>query len=107
MTRRTLLFFPGLGWRLSQASPANEPKNISFPLATIENSVTPPELFFARDHFPEPELSLESWKLSLEGRADRRLELTFADLLESPTRKVEAVLECAGNAAGGAAVGNA
>jgi DMSO/TMAO reductase YedYZ molybdopterin-dependent catalytic subunit len=107
MTRRTLLFLPGLGWRLSQAESAREPKNISFPLATIENSVTPSELFFVRDHFPEPELSLDSWKLSVEGLVTRRLELTLADLLESPTRKVEAVLECAGNAAGGAAVGNA
>ena len=106
MTRRGLLFLPGLGWRTSRAAPPSEPKNISFPLAAIENSVTPPDLFFVRDHFREPELSLDSWKLTIEGRVSHRLELSLADLLESPTRKMEAVLECAGNAAGGPAVGN-
>jgi len=106
MTRRGLLLLPGAGFRSARAGPADEPKNISFPLASIEGSVTPPDLFFVRDHFREPELSLDSWKLAVEGRVARRLELSLADLLESSTRKMEAVLECAGNAAGGAAVGN-
>jgi len=34
------------------------------------------------------------------------LQLSFADLLECPVKKVEAVLECAGNTAGGPAVSN-
>ena len=33
-------------------------------------------------------------------------EFTFSDLLEAPTRKIEAVLECAGNLAGGFGVSN-
>src|SRR5437588_1669544 len=106
MTRREL--FPLLGactlpaWALA----ASEPQNLSFPLAGIQGAITPPELFFVRDHFNEPELSLSSWKLLIEGRVAHPLELTLADLIESPTKKMEAMLECAGNAAGGSAVSN-
>jgi DMSO/TMAO reductase YedYZ molybdopterin-dependent catalytic subunit len=68
--------------------------------------VTPPEVLFVRDHFTEPVVSLESWKLRLEGRVERPYELDFADLVEMPTTRIEAVLECAGNAANGSAVSN-
>jgi len=43
----------------------------------------------------------------VEGRVAHELELSMADLLESSTKKLEAVLECAGNGAGGSAVSNA
>ncbi|HYM10000.1 MAG TPA: molybdopterin-dependent oxidoreductase [Bryobacterales bacterium] len=84
----------------------DEPKNISFPLQAIEGTLTPPDLFFVRDHFTEPDVSLSAWKLKIEGRVARPLEMTFADILESPTKKLEAVLECAGNVASGFAVSN-
>lgn len=92
-------------WSLSRLRAA-EPKNISFPLQAIEGTLTPPDLFFVRDHFTEPDLSLSAWTLKIEGRVARPLELTFADILESPTKKLEAVLECAGNVASGFAVSN-
>lgn len=68
--------------------------------------VTPPNLLFVRDHFIEPEVSVDNWKLRIEGRVDRPYEFGFADLVEMPSRKLEAVLECAGNAANGSAVSN-
>ena len=83
-----------------------ELRNISFPLQEVPGAVTPADRFFVRDHFPEPELSLSTWRLRIEGRVARPYEMTFSDLLESPTRKAEAVLECAGNAASGSMVGN-
>ncbi len=67
--------------------------------------ITPAEEFFIRNHFPEPQLSLAGWKLRVEGRVTRPLELSFSDLLESPPTRVESVLECAGNAAAGDGVG--
>ena len=85
---------------------AAEPQNISFPLQQVQGTITPAEFFFVRDHFSEPEMSLGAWRLRVEGRVARPCELTFSDLLESPTRKLEAVLECAGNVASGAAVSN-
>ena len=85
---------------------ASEAQNISLPLREIEGALTAPNLFFVRDHFSEPELSLETWTLRIEGCVSKPYELTFSDLIELPTKKVEAVLECAGNAANGSAVSN-
>jgi len=108
MTRRGLLTllnaFPAL--REAFAAPSREARNLSYPLQAIEGIITPAEMFFIRDHFSEPELSLSDWRLKIEGRVARPLELGLADLLESPAKKLEAVLECAGNTAGGPAVGN-
>jgi len=83
------------------------PQNLSYPLESIQGAITPPDRFFVRDHFSEPELSLGSWKLKVEGRVTHPLDLTLADIIERPTTKLEAVLECAGNAAGGSAASNA
>ncbi len=83
-----------------------EPLNAVSPLHAISGRVTPAGLFFVRSHFAEPELSLDSWSLTIEGKVARRTVLNFSDLLESPPRKMEAVLECAGNPASGGAVSN-
>jgi DMSO/TMAO reductase YedYZ molybdopterin-dependent catalytic subunit len=107
MTRRELLFLPGGCALARQALASPEPQNLSFPLEAIQGTITPPNLFFVRDHFSEPGASLDRWRLKIEGRVARPLEMSLADLIESPTRKLEAVLECAGNAAGGSAASNA
>jgi DMSO/TMAO reductase YedYZ molybdopterin-dependent catalytic subunit len=112
MTRREFALLPGACSLLGQAPASPEPQksapqNLSYPLESIQGLITPPDLFFVRDHFSEPELSLNSWKLKVEGHVTRPLELTLADIIESPARKLEAVLECAGNAAGGSAASNA
>jgi DMSO/TMAO reductase YedYZ molybdopterin-dependent catalytic subunit len=106
MTRRELLTLPAAFSLLPQARASAGPQNVSFPLESIAGAITPPDLFFVRDHFSEPELSLSSWKLRIEGRVAHPLELSLADLIECPTTKLEAVLECAGNAAGGSAASN-
>jgi DMSO/TMAO reductase YedYZ molybdopterin-dependent catalytic subunit len=85
---------------------ASEPRNLSYPLRAIEGAHTTPNLFFLRDHFEEPELSLEDWTLKIEGHVDHPYELGFSGLVELPTKKMEAVLECAGNTAGGSAASN-
>jgi DMSO/TMAO reductase YedYZ molybdopterin-dependent catalytic subunit len=107
MTRRELLFLSSAGRMLGQTPPAVDPENRSYPLGGIEGSVTPPELFFVRDHFRAPELSLSTWRLKIEGRVANPLELSLADIIESPTKELEAVLECAGNPTAGSAASNA
>ena len=107
MTRRELLILSGAASLLGQSTAPGEPQNLSFPLHGIPGAITPADLFFARDHFSEPEVSLGAWRLKIEGYVEHPLEFSMADLLESPTRKLEAVLECAGNAAGGSAASNA
>jgi DMSO/TMAO reductase YedYZ molybdopterin-dependent catalytic subunit len=66
--------------------------------------VTQADRFFVRDHFEEPDLSLATWKLRIEGNVAHPVELGFSDLLESPATQQESLLECAGNGESGAAV---
>jgi DMSO/TMAO reductase YedYZ molybdopterin-dependent catalytic subunit len=106
VTRRDLLLLPGAGLLISSASGTSGPQNLSYPLRGIQGSITAPNLFFVRDHFTEPDVSLETWKLRIEGRVNRPYDVTFSDLVELPTKKIEAVLECAGNVANGSAVSN-
>jgi sulfane dehydrogenase subunit SoxC len=107
MTRRQLLLIPGAVRLAGQPAPSSEAKNITFPIESIEGVITPADLFFVRDHFAEPEMLLSTWRLKVEGRVARTLELSLADVLEQPAQQLETLLECAGNAAGGTAVGNA
>lgn len=107
ITRRELLLLSGACSIFGQVLSSSEPQNFTFPLQGVSGSITPPDRFFARDHFREPELSLSAWRLKIEGRVERPLELTLPDILESPTKEMEALLECAGGPADGTAAGNA
>ena len=106
MTRRELLWLASSGLLARPGFSTEGPQNLSYPLRSLDGSVTPPNLFFVRDHFTQPEVSIETWKLRIEGRVAHPYELTFSDLVELPSKKVEAVLECAGNAVNGSAVSN-
>jgi DMSO/TMAO reductase YedYZ molybdopterin-dependent catalytic subunit len=109
MTRRELLLLPGVCSMLGQEQvlSTTEPLNFTFPLEGVDGTVTPADRCFVRDHFREPELSLSSWRLKVEGRVERPLELSLSDILESPTKVLEAVLECAGSPPDGSAASNA
>jgi len=106
VTRRELLWLSGSGLIGAAGLRGAEPENLSYPLRSVDGTVTQPSRFFVRDHFAAPSIALESWRLRIEGRVERPYELTFSDLVESPATKIEAVLECAGNVAGGSAVSN-
>lgn len=106
VTRRELLWLSSSGLLVRRAFGAEGPQNLSYPLRTIEGSITPPNLFFVRDHFNQPDISIESWSIRIEGEVAHPYELSFSDLVELPSKKIEAVLECAGNAANGSAVSN-
>jgi DMSO/TMAO reductase YedYZ molybdopterin-dependent catalytic subunit len=106
VTRRDVLR-SGAAAFLSPLAGASGPQNLSYPLREIQGSLTPPDLFFVRDHFSEPTLSLESWQLRIEGRVARPRQVSFSGLLELPTKKLEAVLECSGNSPHGSAASNA
>jgi sulfite oxidase len=106
VTRRQLLLLSGAGLLLRSTAAKSDPKNLSYPLRSIQGSITPPDLFFARDHFSEPDVSVEAWKLRIEGRVGRPYDLSFSDLVELPTKKIESVLECAGNLVNGSAISN-
>ena len=74
-----------------------EPRNLESPLAGLVPDVTATEKFFVRSHFAVPEVDVKSFKLTVEGHVEKKLQLTLDDLrkMESVTREV--TLECAGN----------
>ena len=81
--------------------------SVLLPVHAASELITPADRFFVRDHFPEPEVSLDEWRLTVDGRVAHRLELSLADILESPIKDRQATLECAGNPVGGTGVANA
>ena len=74
-----------------------EPENSETPLESHAGWVTPNRLFFVRNHFQRPEIDLDAWRLSVEGRVRRPRRWTWEELNELPQRTVFATVECAGN----------
>lgn len=74
-----------------------EPANLESPPFLLQSFITPSEQFFVRSHFKRPDISVESWKLKIEGAVDRTLELGYSDLAGMPSRTQISMLECAGN----------
>ncbi len=75
----------------------SDPVNLEFPFETLSSDLTPTDAFYVRNHFPQPEINVQSWRLSIEGAVEKPLQLTFPELLSMPTQTVTAVMECAGN----------
>ena len=73
------------------------PENSETPLDDMRSWVTPNRLFFVRNHFALPKVTLESWRLRVGGCVETPLELTWNDITELPERTVFATMECAGN----------
>ena len=69
------------------------------PLASLTSWITPNELFHVLTIMakPLPSIDPSSWRLRVEGQVKRPLTLSYEQLKALPTRKVVAVLECAGN----------
>src|SRR6266545_7268198 len=107
MTRRGLLTalpaLSGIGFGADLRSPAPA-RNVPGTLAGVNGRITPVDRFFVRDHFQEPDLSLATWKLSVEGHVAQPLEISFSDLILAPAERREVTLECAGNGPRGFAV---
>lgn len=74
-----------------------QPEVIEYPFSELRTMITPTEKFYVRDHFPRPELNLDTWRLRIEGAVNRTVELTYKDILAMPQRSIVATLECAGN----------
>jgi DMSO/TMAO reductase YedYZ molybdopterin-dependent catalytic subunit len=73
------------------------PDNLEFPFATLNSFITPNEKFYVRNHFSQPKIDANSWRLKVEGAVERELELKLDDICKLPARTVTATLECAGN----------
>jgi DMSO/TMAO reductase YedYZ molybdopterin-dependent catalytic subunit len=93
-------------WRLWAADAAGggalvsrqkDPNNLEAPFSAVDNFITPNERFFVRNHFAQPQLDANTWRLKVEGAVAQPLELSYGDLRKLPSRTQTATLECAGN----------
>jgi DMSO/TMAO reductase YedYZ molybdopterin-dependent catalytic subunit len=76
----------------------SKPENYEFPFPTLHSFLTPNNLFYVRSHFGiHKDVDLGTWRLKVEGRVERPLELSRDDLLAMPSRTQVALLECSGN----------
>ena len=98
LTRRHLLASAFCAQLLS----AQKAETIPTDLSLADGDPLPAELFFVREHFPQPEGLTSAWKLSVAGR-----EFTVDDLTAQPAKTLPVTLECAENPSAGGLVSHA
>jgi len=67
------------------------------PFSKLDGFITPNELFYVRGHFPIPEISINHWRLKIEGEVEAPFELSYDELRTLESGTITATLECAGN----------
>ena len=81
-----------------------EPRNLEYPLPSLDGPVTPTNQFYVRSHFPVPEADPKTWTLTVEF-ADRGglyptpdpRSFSLAELEALGTEEKTVTMECAGN----------
>jgi DMSO/TMAO reductase YedYZ molybdopterin-dependent catalytic subunit len=76
------------------------PENLEFPFNSLDTFITPNDLFYVRNHFSTPKINQGQWSLKVEGAVERPLTLDYDTLVQMPSRKHIATLECCGNSRG-------
>jgi len=74
-----------------------DPENSETPLSEMRSWVTPNVFFFVRNHFDEPDITPEAWRLQVRGHVRTPRIWTWEELASLPERTVFATMECAGN----------
>ena len=65
----------------------------------IESFYTPVGDFYIVQHYNQPEIAAEDYRLRISGMVDRPMELTLADLQARQRMEIDAGFECGGNRA--------
>ena len=63
----------------------------------LDSRLTPPDQFFVINHYGQPSLDEQSWRLGVAGLVAHPQSLTLADLKSRARREVEFTMECSGN----------
>jgi sulfane dehydrogenase subunit SoxC len=82
---------------ISQNELALAARNHGFPLEALRYPITPVGLHYLLIHYDIPDVDVDAWSLSVDGRVDRPLRLSLTDLRERPAHEVTSTMECAGN----------
>ncbi|MGW5285248.1 sulfite oxidase [Streptomyces collinus] len=86
------------GEGLGQDELALAARNHGLPLEAMRYDVTPPGLHYVLTHYDIPYVPDETaWRLTVDGRVHRALDLSVAELRTYPAVTTRVTLECAGN----------
>ncbi|MFF7238806.1 sulfite oxidase [Streptomyces collinus] len=86
------------GEGLGQDELALAARNHGLPLEAMRYDVTPPGLHYVLTHYDIPYAPDETaWRLTVDGRVHRALDLSVAELRTYPAVTTRVTLECAGN----------
>jgi DMSO/TMAO reductase YedYZ molybdopterin-dependent catalytic subunit len=76
----------------------DRPEDLETPVSDFTSWLTPAEVFFVRQHLPRPApIDPAAYRLAVNGKVSKPLNLTLADLEKLPQQTIPATLECAGN----------
>jgi DMSO/TMAO reductase YedYZ molybdopterin-dependent catalytic subunit len=76
---------------------STRPEDLEMPLSGFSDYITPVQHFFVRTHVYVPTVSLNDWRLKVDGETATPLMLTMQELRMMPSLDLVAVTECAGN----------
>lgn len=63
----------------------------------MEDSVTPNDRFYIRNHFPVPQVVAKNWRLNVHGLVDQPQNLSLPQVMRMRGETIPVTLECAGN----------
>src|SRR3954470_5464589 len=72
-------------------------RNHGIPLEALRYDLTPVGLHYLLIHYDIPAVDPAAWRLAIDGRVERPLELSLDELRSRPSAEVVATMECAGN----------
>ncbi|MBI2685755.1 MAG: molybdopterin-dependent oxidoreductase [Acidobacteria bacterium] len=104
VTRRLLLTGAAAG-----VLQAQQPETSGFDLSLLDDDVVPNDLFFVREHYPQPAgLSSAGWRVRIGGAVAEPFDLVYDELTATPSpRRLAATIECAENPVDGGLVSHA
>ena len=76
---------------------SEEPLVLETPVEKLSEFITPAKSFYVRNHFPVPTIDKSKWRLRVEGEVGKPFEINFDELTKLESKKIPAMLECAGN----------
>ena len=74
-----------------------EPRNLEYPLPSLDGAVTPTNQFYVRSHFAVPKADPETWTLTIDGTGVKHRTFTLTELQALGTEERTVTMECAGN----------
>jgi sulfite oxidase len=89
--------FPG---KRSMLVHNDRPEDLETPLGGFNTWLTPNDIFFVRQHLPRPTIDASQYRLNVDGKVSKLLQLSLPELRKLPQYTVPATLECTGNARG-------